>query len=55
MPQEWLWVIFVIVMLVCCGGMMFGMRRRNGNRKQDSRESGEGSERTSPGTREARR
>lgn len=55
MPQEWLWVVLGIVMLVWCGGMMFGMRRMNGKRKRDSRDSGEDSERASPGTREARR
>lgn len=47
-------MVLVIVMLVCCGGMMFVMRRMNGKLKRDSRDSGEeDSEHASPGTREA--
>ena len=56
MPQEWYWILIIAVLVICCGGMMFGMGRMgrmNGRQKRQT-PNAERDDRTSPGNRDAR-
>ncbi len=56
MPQDWSWILIIAVLVICCGGMMFGMRRmgrRNVGQKRQT-PNAEREDRPSPGNRDAR-
>ena len=37
MPQDWSWILIIAVLVICCGGMMFGMGRM-GRKNDDHRQ-----------------
>lgn len=56
MPQDWTWILIIAVLVICYGGMMFGMGRmgrKNGGQKRQT-PTAEPDNRTSPGNRDAR-
>lgn len=39
MPQDWSWILIIALLVICCGGMMFGMGRmgrKNGGQKRQT-------------------
>ena len=56
MLQDWSWILIIAVVVICCGGMMFGMGRmgrKNGGQKGQT-PNAEPDDRTSRGDRVAR-
>lgn len=45
MTQEWLWIPFAALLVVCCGGMI-GIRQMNGRRTRKMPDAGQTCERT---------
>ncbi len=58
MTQDWSWILIFAVLIICCGGMMFGMGRmgrKNGAHRGQTPDAGDTNDRTPRETRDARR
>ena len=56
MLQDWSWILIIAVLVICCGGMMFGMGRmgRKKGGQKDQTPNAEPGDSTSRGDRVAR-